>query len=577
MRSARSAFVFIGLFSFFLNLLMLVSPFYMLQIYDRVLSSGSKDTLYVLTMLAVGLLAVGSMLELVRSRILVRLGERIDVHLNDAVYDALSQRRLETAKGGAQPLRDLETVRQFMSSAGLVAFFDAPWTPAFIALIFLFHPWLGMIALFGAVILFAIALMSEALTRDRLRRSAGNTMAGQAMVEANLRNAEAARAMGMTEALRRRWLNRHVEGLTHQSVANDRSGMLTAIAKLVRPTLQIAMLGVGAFLVIEQQITAGVMIAGSIIMGRALAPVEASIAHWRSFVAARSARGRIRELLEAHPAPDERMSLPEPKGALTVEGVTLLAPGATQPILMGVSFAVQPGEVVGVTGPSGAGKSSLARLLTGVWRPRVGNVRLDGADLSDWNPEELGQYVGYVPQDVELFDGTVAENIARFQEVQADKVVEAAQLAGAHEMILRLPLGYDTPIGEAGATLSGGQRQRVALARAVYGLPKVIVLDEPNASLDTDGEKALSQALKRLRELKRTVVMIAHRNNGLGPVDQILMVENGRVKSYSNKDQQQAQAAQAAQQGGGNITSLGSVRAPAQQARPQPGEGDDNG
>ncbi|MEL6281408.1 MAG: type I secretion system permease/ATPase [Pseudomonadota bacterium] len=556
MRSGRRAFIFIGFFSFFLNLLMLVSPFYMLQIYDRVLSSNSKDTLFFLTLLAVGLLAIGAVLELVRSRILVRLGEAIDDDVNAAVYDAIFRRRQQSGAGGGQPVRDLETFRQFMSSAGLVAFFDAPWTPIFIAVIFLFHPWLGVIALVGAILLFAVALTSEFATRDRMRRAAGASMTAHSMVESNLRNCEVAHAMGMTDALRARWMSQHLRGLENQTVASDRSGLLTAIAKLIRPVLQIGILGTGAYLVIEQQITAGVMIAASIILGRALAPVEASIAHWRAFIAARASYERIREILTAHPAPEERMPLPAPSGALSVEGVTLLPPGGDKPILLAVNFSVAPGEMVGVTGPSGAGKSALARLITGVWPPKVGVVRLDNASLSDWDDQALGPHIGYLPQDVELFSGTVAENIARFQQVSSESILDAARLAGAHEMILRLEQGYDTQIGEGGVALSGGQRQRIGLARAVYGLPALIVLDEPNANLDTAGEQALSEALLRLRELKRTVVLIAHRNSGLPPVDQILTVEGKQVRTYSSKDQNAAAANPAAATGGGTVTPI---------------------
>jgi len=531
--SARGVFAVVGGFSLFINLLMLVSPIYMLQVYDRVLTSRSEDTLIMLTVLAVGLLAINAVLELARSKLLVRLGGRLDARLNDRVFAARFDHALAGGVGAhGQPLRDLEQLRAFLTGPGLVALFDVPWTPLFIALIFLFHPVLGAVALIGAVLLFAIALGSELATRGPQQRAATHAIQAHDFADAAVRNAEAIRAMGMLPGLRHRWLARHQAALAHQATAADRAAGLNAGAKFIRPGLQIAVLGLGAYLVILEQITPGVMIATSIIMGRALAPVEATINHWRSFIGARGAHGRLDELLGRHGAPAERMPLPPPEGRLRLEGVTALPPGARAPVLHGISFELARGELLGVIGPSAAGKSTLARMLVGVWPPTSGHVRLDGAELRDWSPAELGRHIGYLPQDVELFDGTVHENIARFGAPDPEGVVAAARTAGAHEMILALSDGYDTRIGEAGSVLSGGQRQRIGLARALYGAPALIVLDEPNANLDGEGEEALRTSLGSLKALGRTVVVISHRPNILATVDTLLMLRDGRIELF---------------------------------------------
>jgi PrtD family type I secretion system ABC transporter len=536
--AARYIFFSIAVFSFFLNLLMLVSPFYMMQVYDRVLTSRSKDTLYVLTILAVGLLGISAMLELVRGRILVRLGARLDRHVTHDLFAALIEDRIATRRNsGSQPIRDLETVRSFLTGPGLLAFFDAPWVPLFLGLIFMFHPMLGAVALTGAFILFALAVLSEFLTRTPWQRATTESMQAHRFAEASLRNADVIWALGMLGDLRRRWQEKHLSALAYSGRATDRLGTFSAIAKFVRPLLQIALLGFGAFLVIDEEISAGVMIASSIVMGRALAPVEASIAHWRSFISARSAYSRLNKLLQEYDVNKERMKLPTPRGKISVEGMTLVPPGASKPSLISISFQLAQGDLLGIVGPSAAGKSSLARALMGIWAPKVGNVRLDGADLSDWDRKDLGRHLGYLPQEVELFDGTVAENIARFETVVPEAVNRAAQIANAHEMILRLPEGYDTQIGEGGCVLSGGQRQRLGLARAIYGLPCFIVLDEPNANLDADGEAALCITLKRLKELRKTVVIISHKRSTLSDTDKLLVLDGGRVKSFGPRDQ----------------------------------------
>jgi len=536
--SCRRGFVSIGAFSAVINLLMLAPALYMLQVYDRVLSSGSRHTLIMLTVVAIGMILTSALLEFVRARILVRIGSRLDSSLSDTLFGGLLRRRLrQTADGEVQPLRDLESLRGFLTGNGLISFFDAPWTPLFLAIIFLLHPLLGLVALGGAVILFTLAVISELTTRGPLREASADSAAAHSFTENTLRNAEVIEAMGMLPALRQRWRQRHQAALAAQAQASDRGGMLTAAAKFVRPALQVAILGTGAYLALQQIITPGVMIAASIIMGRALAPVEGAIGHWRGFILARSAHGRLKGFLAKEKQPEECLPLPRPKGALAVERLVAAPPGLDKPVIKGISFALSPGESLGVIGPSAAGKSTLARLLIGVWAPAAGHVRLDGADISDWDHVLLGPALGYLPQDVELFDGTVAENIARFGEADPEKIVRAAQRANVHEMILRLPQGYDTVIGQGGAALSGGQRQRIGLARALYGEPAFIVLDEPNSNLDGDGEEALRKAVAELKAGGTTLVVIAHRPSVLAGMDKLLVLRDGLIEQFGPREE----------------------------------------
>ncbi|MEM8838992.1 MAG: type I secretion system permease/ATPase [Pseudomonadota bacterium] len=534
--NVRSGFIGVAFFSFWINLLMLVAPLYMLQVYDRVLTSRSYDTLIFLTILAVTLLALNGFLELVRSRVLVRIGGKLDERLGDDAFRSLFQFRPDRRSSGTQTLSDLAQVRNFLSGSGPNAFFDAPWTPIFIALIFVFHPVLGFIALGGAVALFAIAIVSEFATRKTSAVASQKSRSAIQFADASVRNTEVINGMGMVPQLSERWLERNRDSLAYQGLANDRIGMLTALSKFIRPSLQIAILGAGAYLVLQEATTPGVMIAASIIMGRALAPVEAAVGQWRAFVAARAAYGRLKEVFGGENTSAERISLPRPSGNLDVQSLTLVPPGAERPILDDVSFRVAAGSVLAVIGPSAAGKSTLARALVGVWPPTDGKVRLDGADLQQWIPEELGQYIGYLPQDVELFEGSVAENISRFQEIDSKRVIEAAKLAGAHEMILQFPDGYSTEIGPQGSVLSGGQRQRLGLARALYGDPPLIVLDEPNASLDSSGEKALMLTIQELRERGQTVIVISHRSSILTAVDYVLILNGGRVEAFDERE-----------------------------------------
>jgi len=560
LRSMRPFFFGVGAFSFVINLLQLTAPLYMLQVYDRVLNSRNETTLLMLTILVVALFLVMAAIEFVRSRVLVRVGAAMEAKLNDRVFDAAFEATLRRGGNARQALTDLTQLRQFMTGNGPFVLFDAPWFPIYLAVIFLMHPLIGWFSVGAALILVALTAVTEMATQKPLAEA--NKYANEAtnFAHNNLANAEVVEALGMLPALRDRWKKKHVQHLVLQAVASDRAGLISSVTKFVRVTSQSLILGLGAWLAIKNELSPGGMIVGSILMGRALAPIDQLIGNWKGFVQARLAYDRLGQLLAAFPARPPRMSLPAPKGEVVVEGVVLTPPGGTVPVLRGVSFAIPTGAIVGVIGPSGSGKSTLARALVGVWTPQAGKVRLDGADVSSWDKAELGRYLGYLPQDIELFDGTIAENIARFGSIEAPLVVAAAQAAGVHEMILRFPQGYDTPIGAGGAVLSGGQRQRVGLARALYGDVRLIVLDEPNSNLDDVGEAALVQALLRLKAQGKTVVVITHRTSVLAAVDRLLVMRDGVVQAYGPRDEvlaalqraaQQAQAAAAQQQQGG--------------------------
>ncbi len=537
--ASRGALLMTGFFSFFINLLMLVSPLYMLQIYDRVLTSRSESTLVALTVLAGGMLLVMGMLDLIRSRVLVRVGAGIDARLNPRVFSAVFEQSLRGYRGErSKPLRDLDGVRQFLTGPGPFAFFDAPWMPVYLGVIFLLHPLLGFVALAGAVVLFTIALLNEMLTRKPMQQANAEAMAAYGFAEASLRNAEVLEAMGMLGNVRQRWLAKHSDGMAFQGLASDRAGALTAWSKAIRMFLQVAVLGAGAALAIQQIITPGAMIAASIIMGRALAPVEQAIGQWRSFLAARASYRRLKVLLQETPEGVPQHELPKPKGRLSIEKVVAIPPGASKPVLKGLSFSLEPGEALGVIGPTASGKSTLARLLVGVWSPRSGAVRLDGAEIQNWNRADLGPYIGYLPQDIELFSGTVADNIARLSDSpDPEQVVLAARRAGVHEMILQLEQGYNTEIGDNGSILSGGQRQRVGLARALYGDPALVVLDEPNANLDAAGDQALTEAILDLKKRQATVVVMAHRPSAIVAVDKLLLIRDGVAEAFGPKEE----------------------------------------
>jgi PrtD family type I secretion system ABC transporter len=539
LRGLSSSFVMTGVFSAFVNVALLTAPLYMLQVYDRVLGSRSESTLVALSILAASMLVVMGVLDWVRSRVLVRAGAKLDQRVGERVFSAVFAQTLRAPSGPrSQYLHDLDGLRQFLTGAAPFAFFDAPWLPVYLFVVALLHPLLGAVAAVGALILITLAVVNEWLIREPLEAANVDSIAASSFAESALRNAEVLEALGMMGGIRGRWLGRHGRALARQAIASDRAGTLAAASKATRVLLQVAILGTGAVLAIQQIITPGAMIAASILGARALAPVEQAIGNWRTFVLARSAYRRLRELLEENPAREPRMALPAPKGRLAVERLVAAPPGADKPVLRDVSFALEPGEALGVIGPTASGKSTLARHLVGVWKPAHGSVRLDGASLSDWNRPELGRYVGYLPQDVELFEGTVAENIARFMDQpEAKRIVRAAQRAGAHEMILGLAQGYDTPIGVGGAKLSAGQRQRVGLARALFGDPVLVVLDEPNANLDIEGDQALTGAIADLKREGSTVIVIAHRPAAIAAVDKILVLRDGGIGAFGPKDE----------------------------------------
>ncbi|NOT69582.1 MAG: type I secretion system permease/ATPase [Methylophilaceae bacterium] len=543
LRECRGAFVSAAGFSLLINLLMLAPSIYMLQVYDRVVASGNKTTLLMLTLIMVALFLTMSLLEWVRSQILVRASARLETLLNQRIFAVAYKQSLNSGgqRATTQALDDLTALRQFLTGNGLFAFFDAPWTPIYIALIFVFHPWFGWFSTATVIILVMIAIANEKTTAKTLEEANRLAMIGRNQVNQNLRNAEVIEAMGMMPDIRQRWLTTSHQVLSLQSLASSHAGLLGAASKVVRITAQSLILGLGAYLVIEREISSGLMIAGSILLGRALAPIDLMISTWKGFVNARGQYFRLQNMLSQTPEEISKMSLPAPTGAIKLEDVHVVPPGAQRATLKGVSFGIVSGNFVGVIGPSGAGKSTLARALLGIWPAVRGKIRLDGADISTWNREELGPYIGYLPQDVELFEGSISENIARFGEIKAEKVVEAAQLADVHELILRLPEGYDTVIGAGGGTLSGGQRQRIGLARALYGNPVLVVLDEPNSNLDEQGEAALHNTLKRLKEKNVTVVLITHKQSVLSTADKLLVLNDGQLALYGPREKVIAQ------------------------------------
>ena len=536
--AVRGLFVTVGAFSFAINMLMLAPSIYMLQVYDRVLTSRNATTLLMLTLIVLGLFALEALLEGVRSRALIRGSAALDLKLGPRVFDASFQRTLRGRAGNAsQSLGDLASLRQFLTGKGLFAFFDAPWTPIYLLVIFLLSPWLGLFALVAAVILLALAWINEKMTAPLLGEASKEAQVANHYAGSHLRNAEVIDAMGMLGALRQRWLRKQGHMLVLQARASDRAASVGAWSRLARMGFQSGVLGLGALLVIDNQLSPGGMIAASILLGRALAPVDQAIGNWRSLVQARGAYRRLDELLAAHPPAAERTALPRPRGFVQADNLAVGPPGVRVPVLKGIKFGAKPGMLVVVVGPSAAGKSTLARALVGVWSPLGGAVRLDGAEVHTWDKEELGPHIGYLPQDVELFEGTVAENIARFGVADDGRIVQAAKRAGVHELILRLPQGYETPLGEGGTALSGGQRQRIGLARAMYGEPALVVLDEPNANLDEAGDAALVEALGQMRRDQRTVSVMSHRMNILALADAVMMLANGSIQMYGPRDE----------------------------------------
>ncbi len=557
----RRTFCALAGFSGVINVMMLTPSIYMMQVYDRALVSRNVTTLTMLTFLVVGLFLLMSALEMIRTRVLIRVGNCLDMGLNRRIFSAAFERNLSRAGGNpGQALQDLAQVRQFLTGNGLFAFFDAPWTPIYLLVAYLIHPLLGLVTLTGSAILAALAYLTEKATQKPLAQANQAALASANYANNNLRNAEVIEAMGMLPAISQRWYKSHLQILQMQTLASDRAAVISSVGRFVRVTLQSLILGTGALLAIEGKITPGMMIACSILTGRALGPVEQVIAAWKPLLGCRLAWGRLSELLGDYPSRPPSMSLQRPLGMLAVENVYAGAPGSNTTILRGVSFNLSPGESLGIIGPSASGKSTLARLLVGVWPCQAGKVRLDGADIFTWNKGELGPWLGYLPQDVELFEGSIADNIARFGEVDSDAVIRAAKACAVHEMILRFPQGYDTRLSSDGSPLSGGQKQRIALARALYGEPSLIVLDEPNANLDDLGEKALVDALAAAKARGASVILVSHRPNVLCAVDNVLMLRDGGVQMLGTREEVFTALRKASVMPAGASTPLASVK-----------------
>ena len=541
-RSVWWAWLSIGFFSAIVNVLALTGSIYMLQVYDRVIPSRSVPTLVGLTLIMIILFAANGLLDLVRTRILSRIGGHTERLLRDKAIRAVQLLPLRSRQAAetVMPIRDLDQIRGFLASMGPTALFDMPWMPIYLAVIFLLHPVLGLFATGGALVLVFLTLLTELRTRGPTKDAASSAGARQMFGESMRRNAEVIQAMGLGERMAERWRELSSKSIANNLALTDAANGIGTISKVMRLILQSGMLGLGAYYTINGELSGGAIIAGSITMSRALAPVEIAIANWRGFVGARQSAKRLNSLFASLPAEADTMDLPPPAKSLTVKGLSVGAPGQPSPIIHNVSFQVEAGAGLAVIGASASGKSTLARALVGAWQPlpRGGAVRLDGATLDQWRPSVLGRHIGYLPQDIELFDGTIAENIARMErDAPSEKIIAAAQIAGVHEMIVHMTEGYHTRIGDGGTKLSGGQRQRIGLARALYGDPFLVVLDEPNSSLDAIGEFALTHAIKSVRQRGGIVVVIAHRPSVLAGLDLVLAMNNGQVQAFGPKDE----------------------------------------
>ncbi|NHF74386.1 type I secretion system permease/ATPase [Paracoccus xiamenensis] len=536
----RGAFTAIFVISAFVNLLMLTGPIFMLQVYDRVLASNSVPTLLALAGIALVLYFASGLLDILRLRALTRIAMRVYTRLSGPAFRANMRMPLVAGRraAGVSPYRDVEAIRRFLGSPGPAAICDLPFMPAYFLIIFAFHPWLGMLAVVGGVVIACLVVANEFLSRKPSKRLSESSGLQSTLISATRRNADVITAMGMGDSLSARYSGAVEQHFQRQQAVSDHSNLFSSVIKMLRLMLQSAMLGLGAYLVIQQEVTAGVMIAASIIMARALSPIEQAVSHWPSFVASRQAAGRLNDTFKACAAAEDTAGLPVPKASLKVEGLATSAPGEQDLLLQDVNFTLEAGDGLGVIGPSGSGKSSLARALVGIWPSLAGSVRLDGATLDQWSQTERGHFIGYLPQDVELFEGTVAENICRFAaEPSIESILQAAEAASIHHMIAGLPEGYQTQIGEAGTLLSAGQRQRLGLARALYGNPFLLVLDEPNSNLDTVGERALTDAMKAARARGGIVIVIAHRPSALAAVNKTLMIQNGTQVQFGNRDE----------------------------------------
>jgi PrtD family type I secretion system ABC transporter len=553
-RACRSAFRTCALFSLIINVLMLALPIYMLQIYDRVLTTGRIETLVMLTLMATIAIAVMCALDALRTSVTIRVGCWLNEELGPAYLACAVRGRLNGDPSSVQHLRDISQIQNFIATQGLAAFFDAPWIPIFVGLIWILHPILGGVAVFAAVVLFLLSIANEVATRKSTESANKKQIEATLLAEATVRNAEIVQAMHMLPAMTQRWAAINSTVVDSLRSSGDIGGFVLAITKFVRFSVQVAILGVGAWLVINSELSAGAMIAASILLGRALAPVELVISIWRNFMGARFSYQRLKKAIEENPPPRSRTMLPTPSGRVVVEQVSYITPNTGQLILSKVSCAVEPGQALAIIGPSGAGKSTLCRLMVGLTIPTVGEIRLDGSQVHHWDSKQIGRHIGFLPQDVELFTGTVRDNIARMQVATDEAIVKASRLAHAHEMIQHFPQGYDTHIGDGGVRLSGGQRQRIGLARAVFGDPRFVVLDEPNANLDQAGEAALVEALESLKRSGVTLVIVGHRPSTLSVADKILFMKEGHVAMYGERDhvleELKARAAESISQGG---------------------------
>lgn len=534
----KKIFRSVGIFTAVMNLLLLIPSLYMLEVYDRVLTSRNAFTLLMLTLMMLVMYVIYAALEAIRSYTVVEVGKKIDAELNQRTYTAAFEQNLKMRGGNAgQALNDLTTIRHFVTGPTLFSFFDAPWFPFYLLVIFLFNFWLGLFATICTAILIIVAVINEVVTHQPL--SEANTLSVQSsnLASNNLRNAEILESMGMLPGIRRRWFELHSKFLETQALGSQRAASLAAVTKFLRITMQSLTLGLAAFLVLEHQLSPGMMIAATILLGKALSPVEAIIGVWKQWRGVVSSYERLKKLLDDNPPRTPGMSLPRPEGHLSMEHVYARAPGSEQMILKDISFAIEPGDILGVIGPSAAGKSTLARVAVGVWPTASSCARIDGADVYKWSKDELGPAIGYVPQDIEIFPGTVGDNIARFSEYLPEDVVEAAKTAGIHDMILHFPDGYNTIIGEGGIGLSGGQKQRIALARAIYGNPSILILDEPNSNLDDAGENALLKAIESFKARKATVMLITHRVSILKATNKLLYMQDGAVRLFGPTQQ----------------------------------------
>lgn len=534
----RRVFGYIAFFSAVINILQLVPTIYSMSVFDRVMNSRNETTLLLLTIMALGMFFMNALIEWVRNMVMIKISAGFDRHLGERAFTAAYERALKDNVGNpAQVLSDLSTLRQFITGPGLLAMMDIPWIPLFLALAYLFHWWLGLFTTVGALLIGGLTVYNEMITRDEMAEA--NRLSGKAAgyVNTTLQNPEVIQAMGMLGAMQRRLLNYQFRVVQLQASASDKGARITAATKMIRAIWQATVMALGVLMVLEQQITMGMMMGVGLLFSKAMAPLETAIASWKQMGYAKASYDRLTQLLKDYPIQASKMPLPPPTGVIKVEQLVVVPPGSQQPVVNGVTMHVEKGEVLAIIGPSASGKSSLARALVGVWRAARGSVRYDGAEVAHWEREALGPYIGYLPQDIELFDGTVAENIARFGKVDSEKVIEAARHAGIHEMILHFPKGYDTVLGVGGIKMSGGQRQRIGLARAMYNDPPIVVLDEPNSNLDEAGDAALIKAIKGMKQRAVTVILVTHRPSILGVVDKLLYMKEGLQHLWGPRDQ----------------------------------------